>query len=87
MCLCKFDQNLKYITTFEEVGVAHMLRNCSGIPSCYFRLLGTAEDLDEMPHVVAFHQGLHCVLAIERNKNKKLKKTCSDLSIYTYGPS
>ena len=45
-----------------------MLRNCPGIPSCYFKLLGTAEDLDEMPHVVAFHQGLHCVLAIERNK-------------------
>ena len=28
--------------------------------------LADSDDLDEMPHVVAFHQGLHCLLRKKR---------------------
>ena len=30
-----------------------------------------SEDPDEMPHHVAFHQGLHCLLRQKRSSDKK----------------
>ena len=34
-----------------------------------------SEDPDEMPHNVAFHQGLHCLLKQKRSLDKKIKNT------------
>ena len=33
--------------------------------------LANSEDLDEMPHYAAFHQGLHCSLRQNRSSEKK----------------
>ena len=43
-----------------------------------------SEDPDEMPHNVAFHQGLHCLLRQNRSSNRG-KYTIFDPSIYTMG--
>ena len=31
-----------------------------------------SEDPDEMPHIVAFHQGLHCLLKQNLSSEKKI---------------
>ena len=49
--------------------------------------LANSEDSDEMPHKVAFHQGLHCLLKQNYLYRKKyniiMKIVACDLSIYT----
>ena len=49
--------------------------------------LANSEDPDEMPHNVAFHQGLHCLLRQNQSSEKEMQYfleiiTC-DTSIYT----
>ena len=49
--------------------------------------LANSEDPDEVPHNVAFHQGLHCLLSQNRSSEKEIQYvleiiTC-DPSIYT----
>ena len=49
--------------------------------------LAKSEDLDEMPHYAAFHQGLHCLLRQKLSSEKKIHIyleiiTCDPL-IYT----
>ena len=50
-------------------------------------ILANSEDPDEMPHSVAFHQDLHCLLNRKRYSEKEIQSyleiiTC-DPSIYT----
>ena len=52
-------------------------------------ILANSEDPDEMPHSVAFHQDLHCLLNRKQSSEKIIKSyleiiTC-DPSIYTMG--
>ena len=35
--------------------------------------LANSEDPDEMPHNVAFHQGLHCLLRLNRSSEKEIQ--------------
>ena len=35
--------------------------------------LANSEDPDEMPHNVAFHQGLHCLLSQNRYSGKEMQ--------------
>ena len=50
-------------------------------------LNGNIVDPDEMPHSVAFHQGLHCLLIQNRSSEKRkhyfLEIIACDPSIYT----
>ena len=49
--------------------------------------LAKSEDLDEMPHDAAFHQGLHCLLRQKRPSEKEIQLyfevilTCDPLDI------
>ena len=49
--------------------------------------LANSEDQDEMPHNVAFHKGLHCLLRFKRTSVKEtqfdLERITRDPSIYT----
>ena len=52
--------------------------------------LANSEDPDEMPHNVAFHLGLHCLLRHNPSSEKKkifFKMTTYDHSIVYNGPS
>ena len=54
---------------------------------CISGLLANSENLDEMPHNAAFHQGLHCLLRQNRSSAKEIQYcleiiTC-DPSVYT----
>ena len=46
--------------------------------------LANCEDPDEMPHNVAFHQGLHCLLRQNQSSETEIQKF---LEIITYDPS
>ena len=46
--------------------------------------LAKGEDQDEMPHIAAFHQGLHCLL---RQNQSSEKKNIIFWEIITYDPT
>ena len=47
------------------------------------RSLANSEDPDELPHKVAFHQGLHCLLKHKQSCNFCLEIVTSDPSVLT----
>ena len=53
--------------------------------------LTNSEDPDEMPHLAAFHQGLHCLLRqidlLRKKYNICLEIISCDPSLYTIKPS
>ena len=49
--------------------------------SSYMSTLANSEDPDEMPHVVAFHLGLHCLL--RQKKSEKGKQLYLECDFYT----
>ena len=42
-------------------------------------LLSNSEDQDEMPQILAFHQGLHCLICWKNGSEKKISLKSAEL--------